>query len=598
MLDCSADNLRDEIEAALHVRRQHTDLSEELIKRYAGDYYRADWQSQDFGHENHEFEFAANLIPQLVHTNPGIEVDSDIADPDDPQVLAIRYGMTQWVKKQHLAQKLTRIALDVCMDFGVALLTYTPTPGYDNAPESNAPAIWPVLHRISPRRFFTDPRAEDFDSKRFVGHIWIRDRDDLLNAVDARGAAKFDVEAVEGISSGGEDKRDRLSKIDEWLKVDRDQIVGFEIYVPETGMVYTLGYCSSGGRDGAYGFLRQPRKLEYCPASGPYVLFGCHVVPDQVYPLSPLAVTSGLVRELNAHSEQVSQDAAVAKNLVFVNSSNKALAEALNSSPSGSIIPITGGWKGELERVEIGGPQAANLEYTAILRERLDRRSGTSEQKRGVTTGATATEISEIAQADDARTAFARQQFHDCTVDMLNIAGRMMHECPMVRFKVATEDPVTGERIAGDYQGGPPVDPMTGAPLLDPRTGAPMQQISWDSMGVTITPYSMERVSQAVLQRRMAAIADLTPKILAMGVQMPWVNIRPLINDLYESMNIKNAGSRYVNFGMYEAFRQMAAMQMLTGGVAPGQPGEGPGPGGAQGAAKQRGQEAGAANAA
>lgn len=599
-MEWTESKLRDEVEADLDFRRKHTDLSETLIRRYAGDYYREDWASGDFGHENHEFEFAVNLIPNLVYTNPGVDIDCDVADPDDPQVRALHFGMAHWVKKQRLAHKLTRIALDTCMDFGVALLTYAAVPGYDSGSDwDEGPAIWPVLHRISPRRFFADRRAEDFDSKRRCGHIWIRDREELENAVDENGQPKFDLEALEAIAPARLDKRDRLTKIDEWLGNEPDQIVGFEVYEPETGLVYTLGYCSSGGRDGAYGFLREPRKLEFCPRGGPYVMFGCHLVPDQVYPLSPLAVTSGLVGELNAHAEQMSRDASDAKNIIFVNASNKALTEAIQNAESGSVIPIVGGWKGELERVEIGGVMPATAEHVAVLRERVDRTSGVSEQRRGVTTGATATEIDRIGQAEDARTAFARSQFHACTEQMLDIAGRMMHECPLVRFSISAEDPMTGERIIGEYRGGPPVDPMTGMPIVDPRTGQPMPTISWDAMGIRLQPYSMERVSEGSLQRKMALVTEVTPRLMVLGLQAPYMKIRPMLNDLYETMNIKGAGTRYTDWPLYEAMRKQAAMTMLmmgamgAMGMQPGAPGAGPGPDGPKGEAAGKGQEAG-----
>jgi hypothetical protein len=48
---------------------------------------------------------------------------------------------------------------------------------------------------------------------------------------------------------------------------------------------------------------------------GPYSLFGFYLVPDQVYPLAPLAVTRKQVEEINKHRWQASRDAAVAKQI-------------------------------------------------------------------------------------------------------------------------------------------------------------------------------------------------------------------------------------------------------------------------------------------
>lgn len=556
MLDFNSnpDYARQEIEGAIRFRQLWTDNSADLIRRVAGHDFRTDWQDGEDMHENFHHEYIVNFVPNMVDTNPGVEVQSAMLPEDDAGVIAMQQGLQGWVHRRDLASVLVEIANDCCYDFGVGMVMLEDVPGYEDDADDDSDRwdaqvtmnqgrpMWPALKRISPRRFFKDPLSLD---SRFMGHTWLRDKEDLLTAKNPDGSPKFDKDAINALTvDAGVDELIKATQGDFGnanFPPSRKQVVGYEWYCPETGLLYTMGYTPTSNGDGRHAFLRKPRPFVGI-RRGPYVTFGINIIPDQMYPLSPLAVTASLVREMEAHSGQASDDAGTAKRLVLIDSNSKDLQNQITTSANGSVVAVPG-FNGTFAQAEFGGAQPANLEHIQNLKERWERMTGINDTIRGNITGATATETNLAQQSSDVRTRFARRMFQACVVKVLENAAYLMHESNSVRFFVKVVDPVSGMTVPKLFVGGP-------------QPG--MEFMRFDDLMFKIQPYSMEYVDESVKQRRMQMAGELVLNTLPAALQFPFFKVKEYLDDAFNALNIPDAGRRYIDYQLLDQMRGMA----------------------------------------
>jgi hypothetical protein len=556
MLDVSADNLSQERDAAIELRKRHTDVSRELIYHYAGEKYRSDWCPEDPIRENHGFEYISTVLPNLVYYNPKIAVSSRRPRIQRDLAMAMQHGGNRWISDVNLAEHLERVALDLMFDFGVMLFITEPLPGYDG---EAIPPLRPGCKRISPRMFFTDPQTNGGSKPRFTGHAWIRDKEDLLKAKNADGSPKFDQEVVKTLceEAGLEEfYSDPFNQIGDNLRVRRGQVIGYEIFVPEHGMVYTMASYTSrrSGKD-YHGMLRKPRRA-VVPSWGPYTLFGIYAVPDQVYPLSPLAVTHDQVQELNLFADQAARQASTSRRLVLVDAMNPKLVEAVKNFDDGGIASIPNFNRNGALEVNFGGAQPEVLDYIERLRIRLDRTSGLTDVMRGNVSGqATATENKIAAAAADIRIKFMQRQFRQNTTQVIRSALWAMFELEDVQFPVPRP-----QEEGATASGGMDADQMEDGIFIG---GKKEGQEAWrfEDLEVEIEPYSMELVDETALQDRMTNAFNLVLQVTPMIRQFPEVNWRALMDDYFQSMNIPDAGRKYFNWGLVE---QMLQMQLAS----------------------------------
>lgn len=586
MLDVTPMHLYEEIEASVRLRRQHDQQQEPIIKRIAGSDFRADWRVDEDNFEAHEYQFIRNTVPNWVFNNPVVDCEGLLPGVDDQFGESIKQGVNQWIPAVDFASIMTQIAVDTCIGFGVAMATCEPVPGYDQA--SEPVPLWPMVYRLANHRFFQDASGGR-DQWRFRGHTWVRDKDDLEQAVNPDGSPMFDTSVLSGMAvECGLDDEER-ARYERRYRTDRNRVMGYEVFVRETGMIYSLAYCkTSGGTTG--GYLRQPRRY-IGSQTGPYRLFGTFFLPDQVYPLSPLAATASKVKELNAHRGQMSDDAGAAKTLLLVDKSKPENRAALESAPNGAIVGVDGLAGGMVQAVTTGGVNKANADYVELLRRDLHETGGMSANRRGEITGATASEVDTVEQADDARTSFDRSEFQKGMIGVLMEVATLMCKCDQVRFPVAIEDPMTGQPMAKMFQGGPSIDPATG----QPAPGAEQQDNeSFGRLRITIQPYSAERVDSNVKQRR--AIQNATFLLQAAPVMnlTPWVNWEAVVQDLGESQNNKGLGARYLNAANLQGAQQQMVMQQQMAMMMESDPANQPQPGGPPAGPKGKPEHAGA----
>lgn len=559
MLNTSPENLRVEITAAIKLRRRHTNLSRQLIERYAGSAYRDDWEPETPSHENHEFEFVVNTIPALIANDPRVSIKSKRPRVQRELADAMQHGMNRWIRDVRFADLVEFPVYDAMFDFGVVTITLEPLPGYD---DQDDPPLRPIIRRISPRRYFKDPQGGPMGG-RYAGHLLIRDRDDMLAAKNPDGSPRYDREAVEALGSPeSSDLVDDELFRDTELRVERNQVVFAEVYIRETGMIHTVGFSTVKDENSLRARqLRKPRPFVGHP-TGPYHELGIYLVPDQVYPLSPLAATQDLVAEINAHAEQVSRDSDTARSIVLFDSTNAALGDAIQHFENGAVAGVPGFNRNDFAEVRMGGANPVQLDYIARLRERIDRRSGLTDIQRGNITGdGTATEAQLAAASASARVKFMQRRVQRWVKSILNGVGWLMYHSDSIVFPIPIEE--AESLVFNGFQAA-----VAGQPMFSGREknvqeavfygGVQPGQEDWSyfDLELEIEPYSMEQVNEAVLQKRMETAMAVITNVAQAITAMPWVNWPDLLDDYFNTLNIPD-GRKYINFEVLAEFMQM-----------------------------------------
>ena len=559
MLDLSPENLRLEIERAEELRNKHTSKIEQLILGFTGSHYRSDRHPDEPTPENHAFEYVSLMLPLLAYDNPAIAVESTNAGFDPAVAIGMEEALNQTTINDDLQKLFERVAYDALFGFGVLITTLEETQEADveEGGDGGTPAMMlPRTNYLAPERFFIDPNAvsptlnaDGFDGIRFLGHRWVRDKEDLL--ADPR----FDKEAIKSLEA--DVAIQQLHRPDHHENPTRNEIVGYEVWVPpakvdpksrENGTIYTLAVLQDAKKDkpggGKAAFIRKPRPY-FGPAWGPYSMFGIYEVPGQCYPLGPIAATAEQADELNAHSHAATRAATREKSIVLVNSTENAAAAAAKNAKDGEVWKVPNLNANSIIQLEIGGVDAKRYQYIQTLRERLDRNSGINDARRGNVEGKElATAINTANDASKTREAYIQAKFQKSAAQVMRTRAWYLFQSENV---VVPLSPAAGKRLNMKqpvFHGGP-------------QPGQENQ--SFDSLAIRIEPYSMERPNEALLQQRTMSLLEWLLQVAAQIPQMPfmqWDEILDWVGRVYSTRTL----SKMVNLPLLQKIWQ-AQMQ-------------------------------------
>lgn len=545
-LDCSPENLRRETEAAIAYRAKLTDLSAERdLERNGSDFMEGVTPEME-SHDNAADEWMGNVLPQLVYYNPKCSVTSSRPIVQAGIVESIELGLNAWIKKSDLASKLVSLAEDMGIVYGVALVVMGQMPGYEDVGQK---PLFPEVVVLKPDWFFTDPQAHGKDDWRFRGHYLIRDKDDLVAELDDQGMPKYDAELIDKLTgdSGPEEltKKELVAGVD---RVPRNSIVLYEIYVPETGMIYTLAW---GAGEAAY--LCPPRKA-FVPPGGPYVIFGVHKARNSPFPLAPLAVTAGAAREINAHVDQAVRQADRCKQMTFVDAAADKLKEIIINGKDGEVYGIPGAHDSNIVKVTVDGPDEDTLKWIEMRRADMQKKSGISNPQAGQVTGATATEINTVTSGMSLRLKFMQRQFRSCVMELLNKVVWYLCKSNNVIFWVP-QDPesvANGQEEPADFQfmGGQ----QEGDGDFDPS-----------DLQLDIEPYSMEIEDEAQMRQKAQTAFALLLQAAPVIPTTPFLNWPLLLEDTLKKFGVVD-GRKYLNAAMLQ---QMSPVPVFQPGSPP-----------------------------
>ena len=535
MLDITPTNLYEEIESAERYRDSHLEHYNDVISGYVGPMYGG-VDRDEFSPENHVYEYLSLTVPRVIHDNPRVRVSTRRPVSQGAVAKAIEHGLNRWTRDTNVRSVLQRVAYDTLISYGVILTTQVPMPGQD--PMYGFKSYWPNCYRITPKRFIIDPVALSVPESRFTGHMWVRDKEDLLE--EAKIDPSWNKESIETLttSQGMEDsgfEKGRGRDVPE-----RNEGVAYDVWVPEIelknspgpdfgfhGTIYTVAVSENyGEKDPSKDdFIREPRPY-YGPPTGPYSMFGAYYVPDTPYPLSPIMATMGQVDELNDHVRSASASAANYKRLILVDSKSKKLAQDVKSQPHDYVVPVEGLDRDRVIPLELGGITNQQVAYIEMARDRLDRNSGIHDAMRGNVTGsATATEVSVAEGSSSVRLAYIKQQFQEAVRNVLSKVGWYLHNDDRVVFPLGAE--------AAQDLGLPEPYFMGG---MDPSS-------RFSDLELELEAYSMERTTESLQQRRAMEAFQIISNVASAMPQMPYVDWGGLLDKMGDALNMPDLSS-------------------------------------------------------
>jgi len=555
MLDVSPENLYQEIKASEKLRGHHTRHVEELTTTYTGPEYKSGVDNKYYP-ENHVYEYLSLTIPRLIYDNPRVNISTRRPATQGDVALAIKHGLNRWIVDTNLRGPLLRAAYDMLMSYGVILTVQKPRAGHTYQDESAS--FWPHCYRISPNRYIMDPIALNMEEARFMGHQWVRDKEDLLESAGKEGEGwnKNVIEAMSDDTGIDEVGRDTITRR---TVRTRKEVVGYDLWIPEMtlddspgpdsgfhGTLYTLAINQSSKGETKADFIRDPRPY-YGPRWGPYSMLGVYVVPDSPYPLSPLLATAGQMRDLNDHVLSASRSARQYKRLVLVDARSKKLMQSIKGDPDTYVIPVDGLDKEQVVQTEVGGITNQQINYIAMLRERLDRNSGIHDVQRGNISGAaTATAVAVAESSTTLRVDHIKKQFQNDVTKIVKTAGWYLYHDERVSFPLGKEAADDLNMKEPWYDGGAPTD---------------MAGMTFDDLELQIDPYSMERTNEALMQKRtMEAFSVITNAVQLMP-QTPFIDWKKLLVQLGDSLNMPNLSELIDEKAMRQQMQQVAQQQ-------------------------------------
>lgn len=658
----SAQDVYEMIQEDLKLRDQVIGPSREIVQAYEGRYHREGHGPNEPMPENDLFEWDRQMKPTIIMDNPGCEAELLVSGLPDMLPMAMEAGIDVCIRESNFAKVASQVYDDAKFTYGVFGLQFEPTPGHDGMMASDERILphRPIARRIAPERWFCDSHIDTYDQSRRSGHMWMRDKDDLME--DPR----FNREVLAQITS--ETGAEKYKKGDKGYQHSMiGQIIGFECYFPEIrtsddprarGSIYTLAVGQMDNNDKTEAqWIRDPRPW-LGPAFGPYILVGFYFVPNCPYPISPFAAMFEQVKATAAHEASAARSAANAKRFIGVDPQYESEAETIESVQDGQVAIIKGLKDGAVKQMDVGGVTPERDAYIARLEVKRQRMMGLSDNSRGqIDPEATATSVADAANERDVARSLLRGAFRDAVGMVMSgfahyllnnqsatfplppdVAERFVPrpstlppesdaELLAMQESLASgedfESILTRVRLALQWRprvifaGGPVLDPSEpdqpiirlqqtdedGTPLFNSQ-GEPLWEwivspalrgISERDWLLKVAPFSMERVDQGLMQRRVKDAAEVVGKTLDLAVRYPFFKAKAMLDMYGDSINHRNLGDRLVDWDLFERFRQTQAGLIAPGGSGPGAGGgqfPAPEPEGDKGASLRAGPEA------
>jgi hypothetical protein len=423
MLKVTAQNLYDEVQAAQRYCEKHREWFGRQVQRYASPFYGRFSGKEEYFPENYYYSYVAHTVARLTAIEPKIRLSTA---RDQARVQALEDAGNRWILDTNYQREREKLGTDFCFAWSVAIVTQGARTGFEQAED---PVMTPKAVRLSPRRFGWDPLSLSIEEARYMYHVMIRDKDDILeDAKDEKsGWIKENIESV----PTDIDAKGLRNKYEYGETPSRNEVIYYEIWVPEYtlpedddfwsgmskeektryhGTIFTVAWASEDGK-GQAAYLRDPRPY-FGPRWGPYIVGGQYTVPDESAPLSALTANEGQIQELNNQARANNNAAQRRKTLALVDGLKPAMINKLAAAPDGDIVAVSGIEKNKVIEIEVGGASQDAQMREFELRGRVDRNLAMGDAVRGQVSGAgTATENAIAAQASSALTSFVDMKF-------------------------------------------------------------------------------------------------------------------------------------------------------------------------------------------
>lgn len=577
----NASDMLDELRAAEDWFEPFFSFWEDEMLRYHGPGWRNDTDQGVYNPENFDLEWVSLMVPQCVFGNPRVRVKTNRLGEQRVVAKGHELALNRWIRDTRCRALNEKLAVD----FGHRWAVVLTLPGWEEGvSEFEDPRRWPTVKRISPRRFRWDPVAIEWEEARWYGHKTIHDKEDLESRAEANPDEGWNLERIRSLTEGQglDELRNRAT---ENRVPDRGEVVLWHIYLPEykptdadlrqhgrdawnrtgvRGAWLTLGVGQDAEGEERAEWVRVAYPY-WGRRRGPYSLIQCYLIPDETGGLSPIKSVHGQTKELNEHARSMSRAMLLYKKGILVDGTDPDWEDKIREFEDHWVVALEGldEIDKKVKEVELGGATELHIVHERLLRDRVQRSSGISEAMQGrPREDVTATAEQTAVEAANTRTGFQIHKFRDGVADYLEAVSWYLFF-----DEVEVE---LGPEAAGVF-----VDEVTGRPIERPvYHGGAFEESDeerqrededlWESFGMEIEPYSMERTSEALVQRRMLDFAQTLGFMVPMMAQFPFVIWDDVIEFIGEGMNMPNFGD-FFDMETLAEFREMLMGAMLEG---------------------------------
>jgi hypothetical protein len=438
--------------------------------------------------ENHYHQFTSLVVPRMVSGDPRVKIRTPRGGEAKAKALAGELGVNEWIRQTQHRTLAQRLATDCCLGWGAAVLHLERRTSFDD--DDDDPVAWPILTRLDQGDAWWDPLATSWQRKAFAGYHYATTVDDLLiRAGTEKGWNRAAIRALP-LDAGIEDL-DRPHDAPH-----RGEVVVREMWTPyrlpnapknTNGTIFTMSHASGV-------FLREPMPF-FGPPWGPIYLYDVYYVPGQALGMAPCGAVMAQVEELNEQARRLSTSIAKRKKVLLGKKASEQDNATLNALFDGGHALFDHFDNNTFEEFEYGGPSAEQIQNVEILRNILDRASGLDDAGRGATpSDVTATAVATANASTGVRTGYIAQRFADC--DEQALRGVLWYLCHSRALKIYVDPDQMGADEAMQERG---IDP---AQVEVAIRGGEDEGMSFDDYHLTLDRYSMERVSEGLMQQR------------------------------------------------------------------------------------------------
>lgn len=550
MIDTSAENLMAEVQDAIKERDKKLSAWKDSIDRYQGP-DRSGTGNGNASPENVEFQYIARRVPQQAFDLPGVRCDSPRIDVAD-DVANFDRALNRWIHSSNLREVSNQTAVDFNFGWACILVNRKPREELGEVAMKGGKGVpyWPFLTRVSPTQAFKDPRGTSPYDYRFAGMPVVADKEDMLRVCDSKPEEQWIRESIEQMTDdGGLEKVGRRSP---GSGPTRKEVTYYQVWVadaaidwetecidPKTGakwpedkrylyngkiFYFATTFPTTGTKRGkkTSQMIRKPQPY-LGPPCGPFVFFGEHVVPDDPDFMSTLTPNSPTIRFMNEAIKTVNRGIAAYKRIGLVSDFADGLEEKIKNAPDLTIHTVSGLDTGMTAVLETGGVTNQMVAATDILRDRTDRGLGMDDGQYGrADDQASATAVAVAADSAGALADRAKAQYVDGIRRALEIVGFYLWYDEEFAVPISLQEAIALGDAIEDYVR---PDGKGGLVFRQPMIfGGTDKSHSYASLQITIEPYSMERMSQAVAARNAATLVSTVATLLPLIAQSPGVN--------------------------------------------------------------------------
>lgn len=417
----------------------------DLIRKYAGEGYRKDWEYEGGDLENHAHSWISLYAPLLLSGQPRVRTRSRRLGSFEELAKGLEHALNRGIVDNDMRALNEELFYEWAFRWAVSITTPEPVPGNSEFDDAHRP----VSKMVPGEHYLHDTLSLSPKEDRWRAHLYLRDKEDLIREAKENKHSGWNLELLEALDDDQNIQDTARELHNPEATVRRAEVVVAEMWVSEhtlekafdlegneftptpedgyNGTIFTLAFGSQSsnptGPSAPEDYLRRPRPC-FGPVSGPYTVSGAYHVPKHPEPLSPIASVQAQSDELNLQRQVISRNmASHKKGIATTGLAGGSLEEMVKEFEDNSVFHLPNvddSVRAMIQEIELGGINEVHLTQFQFLQDSLNRNSGIDDTLQGnIPKDATATAVATASQSTTRRSGFLVLKFVKFLEDIL-----------------------------------------------------------------------------------------------------------------------------------------------------------------------------------